>query len=207
MIIFKPPPANIVGHDPASTTSPSLQNRLIDVDGNGTNDLRMSYRSFHTTLNGTPYVIQQSFVFSLSGSTVAYQYGNQWYAYRLHNGESVPGFHNHFGQDSNYLTQVCTYVNGYEYAPFWNIGDRGFIGFNFRDAANQLVYGYIEVELDAFVDATNPGGLRFFSLAYEDTGNPILVGQVPEPSTLASLTFGGAGLAAAAFRRRKKLKG
>lgn len=204
-IILRPTPANITGHDPASVTSSVTQNRLIDVDGDGTFDLRLSYRSYNTTVNGTHYEIQQSFVFSLSGSTAADQISPaQWYAYRLHNGDFIPGSHQ-FGQDTSYLTHICTYGNGYEYSPFWNIGDRGFVGFTFRDANNQLDYGYIELELDPFVDAAHPGGLRFFSLAYENSGGPMAVGQIPEPSTLAALAFGGAGLAAAAFRRRQKI--
>lgn len=201
-LIVRPTPANITGHDPASTTSTTPQNRLIDVDGNGTNDLRISYRSFTTS----GYHIQQSFAFSLSvggGTNAYYDAGSQqWYAYKLAQGDTVPSFGS-FGQSASYLTQVCTNVEGYEYAPYWYIGDRGFLGFSFTNAANQIRFGYIEFELDAFGSAVNPtGGIRFFSLAYEDSGAPATI--VPEPSTLAALAFGGVGLAAAAFRRRKK---
>jgi hypothetical protein len=59
--------------------------------------------------------------------------------------------------------------------------------------------------MDAFGSAVNPtGGVRFFSLAYENSGGSINAGAVPEPSTLAALAFGAVGLAAAALRRRKK---
>ena len=37
---------------------------------------------------------------------------------------------------STYLTQVCTNVSGTEYSSYWSIGDRGFIGFSFKNAAN-----------------------------------------------------------------------
>ena len=60
--------------------------------------------------------------------------------------------------------------------------------------------------MDAFGSVVNPtGGVKFFSLDYENNGGSMLVGMVPEPSTLAALAFGGAGLAAAALRRGKKL--
>ncbi|MDQ2658873.1 MAG: PEP-CTERM sorting domain-containing protein [Verrucomicrobiota bacterium] len=196
-IVSVTPPANIPGNDPA-TGSATPTRVFLDLDGNGTNDLQLAYRSF--TTNG--YAIQQSFVFSLSGQTASSAQGTQFYAYRITAGATIPGTFT-FGQSATYLTQVATNVNGTEYG-LWNLGDRGFIGFSFRDAANVLDYGYIEIETDPYVSPANPGGLRFFSAAYETSGAPIVAGAVPEPSTLASLALGGVGLAAAAFKRRKK---
>ena len=203
-IVVRPTPANIIGHDPAASTVGTQTTRLIDLDGNGTNDLRISYRSF----TSGAYYIQQSFVLSFTGQTAAYGpvgTQDQYYAYQLAGGDAIPGS-NPFGQNMGmppFLTHVATNVNGNNYG-FWALGDRGFIGFSFRDANNQLDYGYIELETDAFMSAGDPGGIQFFSLAYETSGGPIAAGAVPEPSTLAALAFGGAGLAAAAFRRRKK---
>src|SRR4051812_48974283 len=83
-VVVRPVPANIAGKDPATTTSSATVTRLIDVDGNGTNDLQIRYRSF--TTGG--YVIQQSFVFSITGKTLAYTNGGgQYYAYKLAAGD------------------------------------------------------------------------------------------------------------------------
>ena len=199
-IVVVNPPANIVGHDPAGGSATPTR-VFLDLDGNGTNDLELAYRSF----TSGAYAIQQSFVFSLTGQTAAAgpigAYA-QFYAYKLAAGTLIPGT-NQMAQSATYLTQVVTNVNGTEYG-LWLMGDRGFIGFSFRDANNQLDFGYIEIETDIFNGAGNPGGLKFFKLAYDNSGAPIIAGAVPEPSTLAALAFGGAGLAAAAFRRRKQ---
>ena len=201
------PPPNIVGNNPSNTSSTPTR-RYIDLDtgtSSSTNfagaDLELAYRSFTT---GT-YVIQQSFVFSLSGQTasLAGMYGS--YAYKLKSGDAIPGT-NPFSQSATYLTMVVTHVNATDYG-FWYLGDRGFIGFNFVDKNGTLDYGYIEIETDAYQSAANPGGLKFFSLAYDNTGAPITAGAVPEPSTLAALAFGGFGLAAAAMRKRRSAGG
>ena len=60
----------------------------------------------------------------------------------------------------------------------------------------------IELQTNAWTGAGTIG-VQFFSLAYENSGAPINAGAVPEPGTLAALAFGGVGLAAAAYRRRK----
>src|SRR3954467_13479842 len=102
--VVRPVPANIAGKDPATTTSTATTTRLIDVDGNGTNDLQIRYRSFTTGA----YVIQQSFVFSITGKTLAYTDGmGQYYAYRLANGDQIPGSFP-LGQSTTYLTHVAT---------------------------------------------------------------------------------------------------
>ena len=69
-IIVRPTPANIAGNDPTTNTSTATITRNIDVDGNGTNDLQVRYRSFNAS--GGAYVIQQSFIFSNTGQTAAY---------------------------------------------------------------------------------------------------------------------------------------
>jgi len=197
-IVVVTPPANIPGNDPATGTATPTR-VFLDLDGNGTNDIQLAYRSF----TSGAYVIQQSFVFSLTGQTASYYLGGgQYYAYKLGSAAVIPGASN-FAQSASYLTHIATNVNGNDYG-FWALGDRGFIGFSFLNASNQLDYGYIELETDVFTNAASPGGLRFFSVAYDNSGAPIAAGAVPEPSTLAALAFGGAGLAAAAFRRRKQ---
>ena len=197
-VIVRPLPTNIAGIDPAAGTS-ATTNRIIDVDGNGTTDLRISYRSF--TSGG--FVLQQSFAFGLNGGQTAC-YGPvgtyaQYYAYEFQSGDLIDPGSYQFAQSATYLTQVMTNVDGYNYS-IWYAGDRGFLGFSFM-ISGELHYGAIEFETDLWTGA-GTGGVKFFSLIYEsDANTPI---TVPEPTTLAALAFGGAGLAAAALRRRKK---
>ena len=199
-VVFRPLPTNIPGADPATGSSTPV-NRIIDVDGNGTTDLRISYRSF--TSGG--FQLQQSFAFGLNGGQTAC-YGpvgaySQYYAYEFGAGDLIPGGYQ-VAQNPRYLTQVVTNVNGYDYA-IWYAGDRGFLGFTFM-ISGTLHYGFIEFETDLWTGA-GTGGVKIFGLAYETQANtPIMAQTVPEPTTLAALAFGGAGLAAAAYRRRKK---
>lgn len=196
-IIVRNVPANIAGNDPTTNTSATPVNRLIDVDGNGSTDLRISYRSFNTQ----GYIIQQSFAFSQNGGgTASYNPpgSTQFYCYELAAGDSSAAYG--FGQSATYLSRVATNIDGNDYG-FWALGERGFIAFSFMGTGG-LKFGYIELQTNAWTGAGTIG-VQFFSLAYEDSGGPITMGAVPEPTTLAALAFGGAGLAAAAYRRRK----
>jgi len=201
-IVVRPVPNNINGNNPTNTSTATVT-RQIDVDGNGTNDLQVRYRSF--TTGG--YVIQQSFAFSANGQTAAYGpvgSQSQFYCYMLNNGDAIPGT-NAFGQSATFLSHLATSINGSHYGlqNQWYLGQRGFLAFSFHNAANVLCFGYLELQTNAWTGAGTIG-VQFFSLAYEDTGAPINAGQVPEPNTLAALAFGGLGLGAAAYRRRKK---
>ncbi len=74
-------------------------------------------------------------------------------------------------------------------------GDQGYIGFEFEIAGPTTAYGWARV---TFQNDNTPGVIHEW--AYEDTGAPIEVGAIPEPS-LALLT--SIGLAALALRRRR----
>ncbi len=204
-VIVRPVPANIAGVNPATNTSTATVTRNIDVDGNGTTDISIRYRSFN--VNGGANQIQQSFVFSNTGLTAcAGPYGtqNQYYAYDLASGDHVDPSYYQFAQNHDlpnaFLTHVATNIDGNDYG-FWYLGERAFIGFSFM-APSGLKFGYLELQTNAWTGAGTIG-VQFFSLAYEDSGAPILAGAVPEPSTLAALAFGVVGLGAAALRRKK----
>jgi hypothetical protein len=200
-VVVRPVPANINGNNPTNTSSATIT-RNIDVDGNGTNDLQVRYRSFTTQ----GFQIQQSFTFSNTGQTAAYGpvgSNSQFYAYQLGVGDAIPGSAA-FGQNATFLTHLATSIDGSHYGlqSQWYLGQRGYLGFSFLNASNVLCFGYLELQTNAWTGAGTIG-VQFFSLAYENSGAPIAAGQVPEPSTLAALAFGGVGLAAAAYRRRK----
>jgi hypothetical protein len=79
----------------------------------------------------------------------------------------------------------------------WAPGTRAYLGLQFDDAGTPL-YGWADVEMNAYDSAT------LFAYAFQDDGGPIHVPDttsVPEPTTLALLAMGAAGLAA--LRRRQ----
>ncbi|MCC6353801.1 MAG: PEP-CTERM sorting domain-containing protein [Verrucomicrobiae bacterium] len=81
----------------------------------------------------------------------------------------------------------------------WELGDAGYFGFKFTNVSGaHYGWGQIEIEGDPV------GGIGFTILAayYDDTANaPIAVGAIPEPSQVALLALGAAGVAA--WRRRR----
>src|SRR5262249_23516005 len=76
-----------------------------------------------------------------------------------------------------------------------------YIGFRFLDETDNVVkFGWAQLSLDA----TFQGQPRsIIGYAYENSGGSIVVGAtaVPEPSSMAWLSRGGAGVAA--YRRRR----
>ena len=81
------------------------------------------------------------------------------------------------------------------FPPFSN-GVSGYIGFTLETSAATTAYGWMRVTLQ---DDNTPGVIHDW--AYQDNGQPIPVGVIPEPSQ-ALLTC--LGLAALAMRRRRR---
>ena len=75
--------------------------------------------------------------------------------------------------------------------PDWELGTTGYAGFTF-DLGSGPLYGWMQIQFDA-------GGTDFTVLqwAYDDTGAPLTVAFVPEPSVVILLGLGVAALAAA----------
>jgi len=85
--------------------------------------------------------------------------------------------------------------NGAFNAP-WLAATTGYAGFQFVDGSGTTLYGWLELTLD-------PAGPNFTvsQWAYEDTGLPIPVGVVPEPSVVLMLAV---GLSLIAFWRKRR---
>lgn len=87
-----------------------------------------------------------------------------------------------------------------QYSAGYFLGGRGFLAVQFDDAAGDPHYGWIELDLASMSQLTVVGW------AYEtDPGQEIQVGAVPEPSSLAVLACGAAGVLS--MRRRRTQRG
>ncbi len=84
----------------------------------------------------------------------------------------------------------------------WAPGDRGFVGLRFEldGQPGVPVYGWADIGTNNF-NGDAPGRFTLYGYAYENNGMPIPTGAVPEPSTIALLVAGAAGVAV--LRRRK----
>jgi hypothetical protein len=84
----------------------------------------------------------------------------------------------------------------------WKPGNEGFLGLTIL-LNTTTVYGWADVTLNNLDGTTN--GLPVYTLhgfAYDDTGAPIAAGAIPEPSSIALLAAGAAGVLA--LKRRRK---
>lgn len=89
--------------------------------------------------------------------------------------------------------------NSLDIGPQFNLNSSdNFLGFRFQNeaAANQTQFGWLQLRMGA-----NTGDRTIVGYAYEDTGAAIIT-AVPEPSALALLATGAAGLFAARRRRQ-----
>jgi hypothetical protein len=80
-------------------------------------------------------------------------------------------------------------------------GKTGYLGFSFTDPNNsaQTDYGWAEI-----TESASQNTLTLDTAAYDESGAPIITGQVPEPGSLALLAGGAGCLAAWRLRRRRQ---
>ena len=94
----------------------------------------------------------------------------------------------------------------------WVAGDRGFVGLTIildgsgeagPGAAGTTVFGWADVTINNF-DGTGIGRYTLNGYAYEADGSAIPAGAIPEPSTIALLIAGAAGVEV--MRRRRNAR-
>ena len=205
------PPQDIVGHTPTAS-DPGTQ-VAIDLDGDGIGDVDIAYRN--VSLQGGPALF--SFIYVAGASSTGAVVGNyiaspgqanSAYAYSLPSGYRV-GSSSNFYQANGYFSHLVTNYKGTNYGFTAHPGQAGVaenVGFRFSDGTGQLDYGYLQLETDPYVSAADPGGIKFLGLAYDDSGAPIIIPNlpaVPEPSSLAALALGPAGGAIISLKRRR----
>ena len=210
-VVSVTPPANFV---PTSgvTTGEEIP---WDVDGNGTVDFEITFDQASTNGNW------ESGFYGVGGVGIAAAAGyagtivpSITYATRLSAGATVSSA-SAFAQTPTgtkyfYPTVLGSKYGTKFYGQFTNhtggAAIRGFVGFGFTAADGSIPYGDLQLSTSRYRSATNPGGITFYSAAYDTTaGEAITIpSAVPEPSSLAALAFGTAGAAGAALRRRRK---
>jgi hypothetical protein len=200
--VTPPPDVNV-----AAGTSTFSQN--WDVNSDGIMDFTINYRYPNAATQG---VIWQANLNPFSGSSatngvVSYNGAFIRYAFALTNGTPINA-----GSAFSTQTQITlgsrynsggipTYYGGFAAGgPNGSVspGTFAFAGFRFT-AADGTHFGWINLSV-------GPGIIDFVSAAYESTpGTAIAAGTggIPEPSTLAMLALGAAGVLGTAIKRRR----
>lgn len=193
-IIVVPPPANLPNVAAPGTAGPLNW----DVNSDTVVDFQFSFRF----PNSATQVHWQANVFNPIGSTnavIGYNGPFIRYATRLAAGANIgaagPWFGQTAGQEQVVLGSRYGAGAGLLYGGFGTpTPGRGFLGLRFK-VGGQDRFGWLDLEVrePSSPTATN-GGIYFFGAAWENTGQPIQAGQIPEPGTLAALALGALGV-------------
>ncbi len=113
-----------------------------------------------------------------------------------------------FDRQNNFAFRIYSPSGGtFSTSGNWLSGGTGFIGFRFLNASNQTNFGWMRLNFNPSAFGSGQSSLTVLDYAYENSGQSIVTGAVPEPSStaLAFLAGGAAGLCAWRKRRRENL--
>lgn len=182
---------NFTSLDPALIANvSSSQNVYFSLnDGTASND------SFTTSNDqfGLNFFSNKSLkpqITSRDGDVILSQSG---YAANLSQGDTISSSGS-FISGSGDITGAIINSEGHNDAN-WVAGTRGYLGLRFDNSGTEN-YGWADVEY------TSSETLVLYGFAYEDSGEAIAAGAVPEPSSAALLAALAAGSAAMLRRRR-----
>ena len=157
----------------------------LDFDLNGTSDLRLKNYVF----GGSPY--QGSSSPNFDSATVGFSAGFA-YSFNLASGTTING------SSAFFATTSLAYGSHNPNAQF-NTANPGLIGFRFTQNDATTAYGWLRVRIN-----NAAGTFTVVDWAYDNAGNAVQAGVVPEPSTLATLGLLASGAAGLGLYRRRK---
>ena len=182
--------AAIVTDTVDETVTSSSGSFLLDLDGDNQSDFQFDVFAGSTSSSTSAYVRAAG-----NNGIFATSTGFSAYAQALEGSQSV-------GTGTGSSTNLNGHAVLTSSGSFGNFGGSTprYLGLRFNATggnASGFVYGWARVAVP------NPGEIRIYDFAYEDSGAPIHVpNEVPEPSTLLLMASGAAGLLA--LRRRRK---
>ena len=112
-----------------------------------------------------------------------------------------------FASFSNLVDQFYNYTTHAKSGPMsggWISGGKGYIGFRFIDANGHLDYGWMQLQFNAGGFNSQSTSLTVIDWAYDNSGNPIVAGQVPEPSSMALALLGAGALGLTIWRQVRR---
>lgn len=194
--------ADIVYSGPLSLSGNSIYFDLENVVP-PSNSLSNPQHDFHLSIKTSKSKASiQSYGLNISGGALSATRGPYLnsYALRLTGGETIGSG----GSFNSYAFFNNTYGGGFFPPGFglgdWSPGDRGFVGLRLTISGMDR-FGWADVMFNNY-NGSGSGAFTLFGYAYENDGSPIAAGAIPEPSSIALLITGAAGVAALKKRRK-----